>query len=135
MLLGISSVANESLPLPKSLEIDAARRLVTSHYFGVMTKQDVLEQWQLIKKHPEFDPCFTYLTDLTGVTHYAISSAELKHLVETKDPFDSESRRIVVAPTDLLFGMVRMYEMSGGNHPKLTPVRSMQEAVTLLKSE
>ena len=98
-----------------------------------MTLQDVREQWEAIRKHPDFDPNFTYLTDLTGVTQYTISTTELKQLVATSDPFSRDSRRIVVAHTDYLFGMVRMYELSGDKHPRLSVVRTKSEAVNLIE--
>jgi hypothetical protein len=99
-----------------------------------MTVHDVLSQWDDIRQHPSFEPGFTYLTDLTEVTEYKISTTELKELVRTNDPFDPTARRIVVAPTNFLFGMVRMYEMSGDLHPRLTAVRTMDEAISLLQA-
>jgi len=99
----------------------------------VLTYSEVLAQWDEIRSHPNHDPTFNYLTDLTKVTDYKISTMELKKLGKIEDPFSLSSLRVVVAPTDLLFGMVRMYEFSGElRHPKVYTVRTIEEALRIL---
>ena len=98
-----------------------------------MTYRDVIQLWQEIRAHPEYDPSLNYLTDLTGVTQYKITSDEVRELVNIHDPFSPSSLRVVIAPTDLLFGMVRMYQLSGSIHPQLTVVRTLREAVRALR--
>ena len=118
--------------MPRNFTINNVQRIVVSRYAGVMTYRDVIRQWAEIRIHPEYDPSFNYVTDLTGVTEYKITSDEIHQLVNIHDPFGPTSKRIVVAPTDLLFGMVRMYEMSGQLHPGLHAVRAMDEARQIL---
>ena len=114
--------------MPRTFHIDRKNGLVISVYAGALTHQDVLDQWTEIGAHPEFDPCLAYLTDLSAVTEYTISSSEIRELTRRADPFSFESVRVVIAPKDDLFGIVRMYQMSGDVHPNLTVVRSYDEA-------
>ncbi len=100
-----------------------------------MTFGDVIDQWSLIRSHPGYDPSFSYLTDLSGVTQYKISRSGVRDLVNTHDPFSQSSRRVVIAPTDILYGMVRMYQMSGSLHPGLIVVRTIRDALRALREK
>lgn len=105
---------------------------MVTKYIGTLTYRTVLEQWDEVRSHPDFDPTFSYLTDLSELTEYAITTEEARDLAKLNDPFSPGSRRIVVATTDFVFGMVRMYQMSGVSHPNLTVVRSLEAARSLL---
>ncbi len=118
--------------MPRTLKIDKQRRLVITTYFGVVVYQEVLDQWSDIRAHPDFDPTFAYLIDLTGITEHRISDKQVRQLAQTADPFSPGSVRVVVAPSDYLFGIQRMYQMSGDEHPHLAVVRSMEEAQRIL---
>lgn len=114
--------------MPKSFTVDIPNRLVISTYAGRLTFQDVIDQWNAIRAHPDFDPSFSYLTDLSELTEYLISTPEVRELARITDPFSPRSKRVVVAPSDHIFGVVRMYEMSSESHPNLVVFRTMNEA-------
>jgi hypothetical protein len=123
----------ESLLMPRTVKVDTQCRLVISCYSGELTISQVLRQWEEIAAHPDFDSSFSYLTDTSDITDYLITPSDARHLARTVDPFDRYSQRIVVAPSDLIFGMARMYGMAGEQrHPNLAVVRTIEDAYTLL---
>ena len=119
--------------MPKDFRIDKTNRLVISTYSGTMVLEDVTEQWAAIKVHPDHDPNFSYLTDLTGVTDFSLSVDQVRHLANMDDPFTARSQRIIVAPGAAIYGMARVYERSGNAHPNITVVRSLEDGYALAR--
>ncbi len=91
-------------------KIDKERRLVISTASGVLAMADVLAHRERLFNDPDYDPNFSQLMDFTPVTQFCIEPGEIRSLAQTM-VFSADSRRAIVAPSDLLFGFARMYEI------------------------
>ncbi len=117
----------------RHLKIDPANRLVTSKYVGQVKTQDVIEQWADIRRHPDFDPSFDVLVDNSEVTEYQVSYVDQCRLASDNDPFSDTSIRVFVAQSDLLYGMLRVYQVAGEQrHRNVHVVHSIEEATQIL---
>jgi len=68
------------------------------------------------------------LADFSKVTKVYLSTDAIHHLAE-RNPFGLGSKRAFVAPVDLLYGLVRMFQILTDNHPdELTVFRDIHEA-------
>jgi hypothetical protein len=120
--------------MPTRFEIDKERRLVRSYGWGEVIFADVVQHQQGLRTHPDFDPDFDQIADLTDVDSLAISAEEIQLLAHIT-LFSENSRRAFVAPSQLAFGMVRMFEAHHDSSfaPSTTMVfRSMSEALNWL---
>ena len=64
----------------------------------------------------------------------SITGEEMRALARVADPFSHRSIRVLVAPTDVLFGMARMYDAAGEReHPNQVVVRTLDEAHRILE--
>jgi hypothetical protein len=71
------------------------------------------------------------ITDGTTLGNFNITTQTLRSVAMQGSPYPTAIPRYIVAPSDYLFGMARMYELVG-NHSegKLQVVRSLEEALT-----
>jgi hypothetical protein len=101
----------------QSYVIDPARELVEIRLSGRVSIADLQEVQRLVPTDPAFVPGFATLTDLSGVTEVDVDSFAIA-AAASAPLFRLGARRAIVAPTDFLFGMARMYasyaERSGG---------------------
>ena len=73
------------------------------------------------------------ISDLSGVTNFNVPSPIMRAAALQPAPFPPETRRFIVAPSDFLFGMSRMYELVADRpEGKLRVVRSREEALAAL---
>lgn len=73
------------------------------------------------------------ISDLTGVTDFNVPGQIMRAAALQPAPFPPETPRFIVAPTDVLYGMSRMYELVADRpEGKLQVVRSRQEALSAL---
>jgi len=96
--------------MPVFLKIYKERRLVMSTVSGVVTIDDALAHRESLRKHPDFDPSFSQLVDLTNVTKIEFSREDVGRFAQDTI-FLLNSRRAAVATDDLAYGLARMFEM------------------------
>ena len=73
------------------------------------------------------------ITDLSGVTNFNVPGKIMRSAALQPSPFPLEIPRFIVAPTDVLYGMARMYELVADRpHGKLQVVRNREEALSAL---
>jgi hypothetical protein len=74
------------------------------------------------------------LTDFTDVTHFKASPENIRGLARSGHAMSDPARpRVILAPSDLIFGTARMYELEGeGARPHVYVVRTPQEAWAIL---
>lgn len=113
--------------MPIETVIDPAHKVVFTTCTGTLTIAEVAEACIQMTRDPAFDPGFSHLNDLSGVTDIHVSIQEVKHFVAARlDPFSETSRRVFVAGEPFVFGMARMYE-NLVNLPSLVVVRTIEE--------
>jgi hypothetical protein len=116
-----------------SYTIDQARRIVRSRGWGVVSSRDLLDLTSRLLADPAFDPTFRGLTDLSDVTEVRVETPAMVESASTPT-YIPGTRRAVVAPSDVAFGMARMFasyaERSG---QEVRVFRAMREAEAWLE--
>lgn len=103
-------------------EIDSAARIAILRVRGTLEDRDLLGLAEELEKPPEVPADYSLLIDLREASGRSVSSAGVRALVERRLVLSPASRRAVVVPSDLGFGMARMYEslrqeQGGGTRP------------------
>jgi hypothetical protein len=98
--------------MPIEYCIDHARRLVMAKGYGTLTHEDIFGYQRDVWSIPELAG-YDELVDMSHVEHIALPSTEriqeLARLSAGMDACSLASRFAIVAPTDLAFGLGRMY--------------------------
>jgi hypothetical protein len=106
--------------------------LVVTRGIGTVSGAELVAHARALAADPRHDPANKHLIDLTDASRAQVGTDDfvvLKSLL----PFSPESRRAAVAPSDLMFGMVRMAMSIAEVESDLnSPVRSMAEASAFL---
>jgi hypothetical protein len=96
--------------MPTFFKIFRERRLVMSAVSGVVTIADALAHRENLRKHPDFDPSFSQLVDLSNVTKIEFSHEDVVTFAQDTI-FSLNSRRAALATCDIAYGLARMFEM------------------------
>jgi len=132
--------------MPIAYGIDRERRLVVATPYGTLTDDDVFGYQREVWSLPEVAG-FDELIDMTAVDHIALPSpqrvvdlAELSASMEVGERDRRPARMAIVAPTDLAYGLGRMYQayraMKSDGKPRHVGVfRTMPEALEFLEIE
>jgi hypothetical protein len=96
------------------VRVDPERRLVEVRATGTVTDDDVLGIDNRMRSDPSIDPGFDQLVDASGATEAALTSKRIQTITASAPFLSTSSRRAIVAPTDLGFGMSRMFELYRG---------------------
>lgn len=98
--------------MPIGYAIDVSRRVVFVRVWGIFTDELLNQLAPAIRELPDFEPGFFVLSDLRGVTKFAIDHRFVAgHAAASA--FRHESRRAVVVASNESMGMTRMYEQVG----------------------
>ena len=117
-------------------ELDTMERTVRSRAWGVVTEENLFNQADRIRTLFELgtlDSTWAEVCDFTGAERFDhISSDEIRRLAG-RNPWPKASLRAIVAPSDVGFGLCRMYEMLCGTAgANVCVVRSQADAVAWL---
>ncbi len=122
--------------MPATYEIDKQRRLVITTGLGRITLANALEHQEKLRKDPDFDPSFSQIMDLTQVTEFALEAYDIRRIAQTTI-FSRESRRAIIASSDLVYGFGRMFEIlreiAGENGIRV--FRNLDEAIDWILSK
>jgi hypothetical protein len=114
-------------------EFDGRNRILLAVADGRIDDSEMRELYFAIRKRKEEVDALTGILDLTGVTVFDVSSQTIRELAHHPPNFDDPTLRAVVAPTDLMYGMARMFQTEGSyTREQLHIVRALDEALTLL---
>jgi len=98
-------------------ELDTVERTVRSRAWGVVTDKDLFNHSDRIRMLFEqgiLDSTWAEVCDFTAAERFDhISSDEIRRLAG-RNPWPNASLRAIVAPSDVGFGLCRMYEMLCG---------------------
>ena len=121
-------------PMPVSLTIHPERRLVYSAFHGDVSEEEFLQHAHTIRSHPNFDPNFSEIVDLRGVTELRASTETLRRVAGEESLFHRESKHVVIAAPGLIFRLARMFQVvAEETRPKLKVVRTPEEAFDYLR--
>ena len=125
--------------MPIEYRIDHERRLVIATGHGVLTLEDILGYQEDVWSRPELSG-YNELIDMSRVEQIASPSIggvrDLAKFSARMDTPSLSSRFAIVAPTDLAFGLGRMYEayrsLDGRSTKQVGVFRSLAEALAFL---
>ncbi len=103
-------------PISFSLDVAAHRRITT--YFGAVGDRELIDAYEVLLNDIRYDASMDDLIDLRGVTHMGVTSAGLHRLIALYDARPSNgyvTRAAIIAPTDVLYGVSRMFQTLRGD--------------------
>jgi hypothetical protein len=114
--------------------IDPQRALVLTVFEGNATDEDLLAHVRALEADPRFDRRMAELIDLSGVTTSTVTSAGVR-MTASSPVHALTARRAFVAPTDLLFGLTRMYQSywTQGQDAEVEIFRAVEPALEWLE--
>ena len=98
-----------------TLDASANRRIAT--FTGAIGDRELLAAFEVMLADPDYDSSRDDLVDLSAVTHMGVTGAGLHRLVELYDEREvpgHHTRSAIVAPTDVLYGVSRMFQALRG---------------------
>jgi hypothetical protein len=119
-----------------AIDFDATNNILRLTLEGQVTDTILLEAYATAAGYVALHaPCFGIL-DGSGVTKFEVSSNTVRELAVSAPIIPAGYMRVVVAPLDSVYGMVRMFQTLGeSTRPDLHIVRTMDEAYRLLRVE
>ena len=119
------------------LEFDAKNNILRGTVEGPLTDGLLLSYYEAAARYTASHPPCRGIWDFSRVTaRVEVSSQTVRELVKRRPIIPVGYMRIVVAPQDIIFGMMRMLQiLSEGARPEFHVVRTMDEAYRLLLVE
>lgn len=109
-------------------EIDSVARVLILRVSGEVADGDLLGLGDRIASTPGLTPDFSLLIDLREADGHQVSSNGVRVLAAGPILLSPTSRRAVVVPTQLGFGLARMYEMLREGQGTVRAFRDYAEA-------
>lgn len=103
--------------MPIAFTIDPQRRLVVTRYHGTLDVQDAFKWTTAVTADPRFDPSFDHLCSFEDVTSTTLDGTGVR-LASSMSPFSRESRRAFVVQSTVLYGLGRMFQLTGDEPPE-----------------
>jgi hypothetical protein len=94
--------------MPAIFQIDKQHKLVITTCSGILTAAELFAHQKALRKHPDFDPGYSQFVDLSDVTKLELTGEDINRFAEGTI-FSPHSRRAVLAPRDVDYGVARMY--------------------------
>jgi len=91
--------------------IDPERRLVTVEFGKKLTAEDIARYAERLKIHPEFQPEFSEIANLTEVEEIDLQAEDFLKLADKIDPFSPKAKRAFVVQTTTQRHAARMHKL------------------------
>lgn len=120
------------------ITIDADRRRILSRFSGRLSREVLQRYYDALYAHPRFRTDMSEIFDVSAVTELDLTADEIRDFSATTSANTSKGNGVrvaVVAPTDLTFGLARLYELSQVDTTnRICVVRTMAEAEAWLEA-
>jgi hypothetical protein len=120
--------------MPIENQIIPSRRLVITRIFGEVVYEDIESISKQLISMTDFDPHFDQLVDLSGVVKVNVTSDMMRNHARAVYPYAKDSRCSVIATSDLVYGMARMYAAVQNDRREFRVFRTVMEAEAWLAS-
>jgi hypothetical protein len=120
--------------MPFKFDFDVANRILLCELDGHVTDEVMKDFYKISAEHmAQIDPK-AGIIDLSAVDSFKVSAKTARDLAHSAPTIsDPERIRVIVAPSDHVFGMARLFQMTGERtRPNLHVVRTMAEAWAIL---
>ena len=120
--------------MPYTFDFDSANRILRCRLKGQVNDEVLKDFFRIGSQHAVRTQPVSGVVDLSAVTSFDVSTPVIKALARSAPVLhDPELRRVVIAPSPGIYGMMRMFEMEGeATRPGLQVVRSEREAWAIL---
>ncbi len=124
--------------MPITYQLDKIHRLIRTQCVGNVTFEEVIDHFQVLEQEPECPNRLHVILDLSQLT--SLPESDQLRLVSREIGRISERVQFeacaVVACTDVIFGMARMFEVFAEKHFLMTRIfRALNEAENWLVSQ
>lgn len=118
--------------MPAEFELDREGCVVRSRAWGNLTEDDLARHVQAMRELFEsetLDATWAQVCDFSSITSVAELTTDGVRRLAKSNPWPLETLRVIVAPTDEMYGLGRMYQaMAVGDSENFRVVRSAAEA-------
>jgi hypothetical protein len=122
--------------VPYYYEFEDRYRLLRVVAYGSMDADELRELYLDMGRRKEEEDSLSGILDLSGITRFDVDSAVIRELTRLPPNVVDPTLRAVVAPTDFLFGLARMFQTAGSDTRNgLLIARTMDEALTKLNAK
>ncbi len=120
--------------MPYHFDFDSTNRILRCRFSGRVTDDDLKEYYRVAAQFIARTDAAAGLTDFSGADSVEVSPDTVRQLANLPPVMTEESRiRCIVAPTNKVFGLARMFELQGGQtRTNLHVVRTLKEALAIL---
>ena len=94
--------------MPILYEIDADRGLLRASFSGAVSPEELIAWYGELRAHPNFREDMKEIADFSLTEDPGWSKDEMK-MVVSREVFGPGAHRAFVGPTDLVYGLSRMY--------------------------
>ncbi|MGA8410018.1 MAG: hypothetical protein WB680_22795 [Candidatus Acidiferrales bacterium] len=115
-------------------DFDSAHQILRCRFSGRVTDEELKDYYTAAAKLIAQTGAAAGLTDFTAADSVEVSPKTIRQLANLP-PLLTETNRLrcIVAPSDKIFGLARMFELQGGYaRVNLHVVRTMKEALAVL---
>lgn len=121
--------------MPFHFDFDPAYKLLRGRFDGLVDDESIKEYYRLAGEHAARLQPRGGITDFSAATSFEVSPETIRRLAHLTPAMADPSRpRVVVAPSQLIYGMARMFQTVGGDtRPRLHVVSTLEEAYALLQ--
>jgi len=114
--------------MPVDFIIDPKACVVFLRLWGEVSSDDFVRYQRSCYSHNDFDPNFHELIDCSELR---LTDANFTSMIQicSRDQWSAESRRAIVAPRTVIFGLAMMYKtLAGGKHGNIEIFRDIHKA-------
>ncbi len=112
-------------------EFDSQHRILRLVMKGDVQGEEIAALNPEIRAHVHRLQPAAGISDFSAVENFNVSAQAMRTAAVQPSPYPTETPRYIVAPTDFLFGMARMYEQVADRpDSKLQVVRRIEDALT-----
>jgi hypothetical protein len=116
--------------MPHHFEFDSEHKILRLVLEGEIEGDEFLRLNAEIHAHAQHLRPLAGITDGTDIANFKITTQVLRTAALQGSPYPDATPRYLIAPTDYLFGLARMYELVGSHtEGKLQVVRKLEEAL------
>ena len=117
-----------------SFEFDSTNRILRCRLVERVDDEELTNFYRMAAEYVALTDPHAGITDFSAVTSFEVTAETVRMLAKLTPAMPQTSRpRVIVAASDHIFGMARMFEFEGeATRPNLHVVRTLSEAWAIL---
>ncbi|MGO9368628.1 MAG: hypothetical protein ACLP0H_13430 [Terriglobales bacterium] len=122
-------------PFHIKFEWDSASQTLLMRFAGQLTAESLEESYRMIRKYTAATDAKAGIWDYSCISHVSVSGESVCSLAHQAQAMPDATKRvgIIVAPTEVGYGLARMFQIVGETSPaRLIVERAMDTALTVL---